>query len=167
MVKQKLPYVHELEDQAELERILTFNHLCFPLLMALLSSSSFLQVKGHKNESLILCLVSHLVLQRPWAVGCCPNSDRVTSMCAKLHGVSQRAFLRCSSVSSRISSSLGKICQNIPPMSELGFTCLPQFSHRQEDRGESGYQEALSPVPVRDLCQESIQGADAIEAHAA
>lgn len=51
-------------------------------------------------------------------------------------------------------------------MSELVFICSSQFSHRQEDRGESGYQEALPPVPVGDLCQESVQRAHAVEAHA-
>ncbi|KAM4645841.1 mitogen-activated protein kinase 13 isoform 5-T6 [Amazona ochrocephala] len=40
------------------------------------------------------------------------------------------------------------------------------FSHRQEDGGEGGYQEALPPVPVGDLCQESIPRAHAVEAHA-
>ncbi|XP_014809140.1 PREDICTED: mitogen-activated protein kinase 13 isoform X2 [Calidris pugnax] len=41
-----------------------------------------------------------------------------------------------------------------------------QFGHRQEDGGESSHQEALPPVPVGDLCQESVQGAHAAQAHA-
>ena len=117
-------------------------------------------------------LVSHLVLQRARAVVCCPGSYRVTSACAELRWVPRGAFLCCSSMSSRISSSLGedlwycKICSNVLPMSELVFICPPQFSHRQEDGGESGYQEALPPVSVGDLCQESVQRAHAVEAHA-
>lgn len=52
-------------------------------------------------------------------------------------------------------------------MWKLVCICLLQLRHRQEDRRESGHQEAVPPIPVGDLCQESIQRAHALEANAA
>lgn len=80
------PYLRALgKEKAELELILTFNHL-FPFSHSSVASSLFLQVKGNKDEPLMLSLVSHLTLQRAQAVVvCCPKPHRVTSLCAELH----------------------------------------------------------------------------------
>lgn len=139
----------------------------FPFSLSSVTSSSFLQVEGIK--------MSHLCFS--WCPTSSPKEHRLPkatqgSVC-RAPPAPQRTFLCCPSPSTGTNSSLGddlwgcRICSNIPLTPEWFFLCLLQFSHRQEDRGQSGHQEAVPPVPVRDLCQESLQGADAAEAHAA